>query len=296
MKKLILFTCLLFFQSLLPSDFGLHRAQLGKALLVTAGTAAAGLGAYHLNKRGEERYKAACTTVDASQEISTGWRIARNLLTVLSGADKANQGYAHSWLPHKKFWGYLAQKTGLDHIINKDMPPPISQCIGWEAHMPLLALLTEKEKNREKINPLINNLPELNDRDRIIDNLPELNDRDRKDLFYLPSWFKILLSQNTTAYYSELFKPDIPNILVIYEKQLHKFTFNYPPLPCCYIILERYNIIEKDLNRRALKSIYQHLFLQRKEAIKTLCLLRNKEGSPVVPVFPEALQIIAEYL
>lgn len=305
LKKIILITCLLFFQSLLPSYFGLHRAQLGKAFLVTAGTAAVGVGGYYLNKRGEERYKAAfakCHTVDAPPEISTGWRIARNLLTVLSGADKA---HAHSWLPHKKFWDYLAQKTGLNHIINKDMilnttpiagsfsphtptPPQTevvytgkrTQCIGWEPHMPLLALLTVKgliNDNTEQIKSFIDNLHEMNGMDKFRVHLFSNNSPVYLDM--------IVKDPNTTAYSSVLVNSSLTNILVIYEKQLHKFTFDTRSLirDCSE---------EKNLDREALKLIYQFL-LQRKKAIKTLCLSHNKKG---LSVFPEALQTIAEYL
>lgn len=251
MKKLILFACLLFFQSLLPSDFGLHRAQLAKALLVTAGTAAVGVGGYYLNKRGEERYKAALakpSTVNTPPQISFGWRIARNLLTVLCCADKVNdtgkppRSYrAWSCIPG---FQSIALKTGLTDILSKPatgLSPHITSnttptelqdplITRWAPHAKLLSFLTNYDypKRDQFLSTAFESLPLINDpENQEFVNLFATKEQG-SNLFYLKD---IIKSPYTTGFIdASHYNCNCKNIfLVMYKNKLYKFHFATRP-------------------------------------------------------------------
>lgn len=157
---MLLLTVLFSFQTLMPSNPGLQRAQLAKALLVTAGTAATGIGAYLLNKVGEKRYK------DAYGQIYTNTypnqnnrflRSARNILTVLSGADKVNDTAKEGDKPPRLYrffssipgWNSLAQKTGIRNIAPEVVTLDTSK-FGQTSEHPIYAIIENTLKVTDK--------------------------------------------------------------------------------------------------------------------------------------------------
>ena len=324
LKKLILFICLFFFQPLLPSDFGLqHASRLSKALFATAGTAAAvvGLGAYHLNKKGEERYKSAYKKrflVGTPPEISTGWRVARNLLTVLSSADTVVQDNTHSRLSSIKLVRYVIQKTGLDQIINKDMSmentpitpidvTPSTQthpletkdiqtlCIGWEPHQELLELFYNTYISSHDPFSKQSDFSSINRLKKLIDGLEEMNPS------FCPRQYLLeyaLRRPDTTAYStilidSNLFAPYTHITLIICGKKLYKFTQKSKNIPMSKSEEELFP--QKLLKTDILIEIYQHL---KAQAPKILCLMnyRNYTENSSIFVAPELIAEITGYL